>query len=141
MLIDEKSQVDLHFSLELDNGDLVDSTFGKKPASFSMGDGSLLQGFEKCLIGLKAGDKKNFLIPQEDAFGAVNPSNVQQFKRDIFDAETELAEGLIMSFADAAGGELPGVVKSFDDKLVMVDFNHPLAGKAITFTVEILDVK
>jgi len=141
MQINDKSQIDLHFSLELENGDLVDSTFGKNSASFTMGDGSLLKGFEKCLLGLKAGDKQSFVIPQEESFGASNPNNIQQFKRDTFAANVELAEGLVMSFADAAGGELPGVVKAFDASMVTVDFNHPLAGNAITFTVEIIDVK
>ncbi|NRB39876.1 MAG: FKBP-type peptidyl-prolyl cis-trans isomerase [Pseudomonadales bacterium] len=141
MQISESSQVTLHFSLELENGDLIDSTFGKNPATFTMGDGSLLKGFEKRMIGLKAGDKDAFLIPQEDGFGASNPNNIQQFKRSTFSNEQELAEGLIMSFADANGGELPGVIKAFDEKMVTVDFNHPLAGNKITFRVEIHDVK
>ena len=141
MNISEKSQVSLHFSLELENGDLVDSTFGKEPASFVMGEGTLLPGFEKRLIGLKSGDKKSFLIPQEEGFGASNPSNIQQFKRSTFSSDVELTEGLMMSFADANGGELPGVIKAFDETLVTVDFNHPLAGSAITFTVEIHDVE
>lgn len=141
MQISESSQVTLHFSLELENGDLVDSTFGKNPATFTMGDGSLLQGFEKRLVGLKTGDKQAFVIPQEDGFGASNPNNIQQFKRSTFSADQELGEGLIMSFADANGGELPGVIKSFDDVNVTVDFNHPLAGNEITFSVEIHDVK
>lgn len=141
MQISDKSQVTLHFSLELENGDLVDSTFGRKPATFTMGDGSLLPGFEKCLQGLTAGEKKSFVIPQEDGFGASNPSNMQQFKRSTFADDVELSEGLMMSFADANGGELPGVISAFDDQFVTVDFNHPLAGKQITFTVEIHDVK
>lgn len=141
MQISESSQVTLHFSLELESGDLVDSNFGRDPATFSMGDGSLLPGFEKRLIGLSVGDKKSFVIPQEDSFGAGNPNNIQQFKRSTFSPDMELAEGLIMSFADANGGELPGVIKAFDDVNVTVDFNHPLAGSEITFTVEIHDVK
>ena len=141
MQISESSQVTLHFSLELESGDLVDSNFGRDPATFSMGDGSLLPGFEKRLIGLSVGDKKSFVIPQEYSFGAGNPNNIQQFKRSTFSPDMELAEGLIMSFADANGGELPGVIKAFDDVNVTVDFNHPLAGSEITFTVEIHDVK
>ncbi len=141
MQISDSSQVTLHFSLELDNGDLVDSTFGNNPATFTMGDGSLLKGFEKNLLGLKAGDKQAFIIPQEDGFGATNPNNIQQFKRSTFKQDVELSEGLMMSFADANGGELPGVIKAFDESMVTVDFNHPLAGNNITFTVEIHDVK
>lgn len=135
------SKVTLHFSLALENGDLVDSTFGSRPATFTMGDGSLLPGFERCLLGLVPGSKAEFKISRQDGFGARNPQNVQSFKRSQFAAGLKLAEGLIVSFADAAGSELPGVVKSVTGDLVEVDFNHPLAGRDIVFTVEIIDVE
>ncbi|CAA0108563.1 FKBP-type 16 kDa peptidyl-prolyl cis-trans isomerase [BD1-7 clade bacterium] len=140
MPISDNSKVTFHFSLTLENGDIVDSTFDKAPATFAMGDGTLFGGFESRLLGMEEGQKASFEIPQEDGFGAHNPNNIQRFKRKDFNDEVELAEGLIMSFADAAGNELPGVVSSFDDATVVVDFNHPLAGKAITFAVEIVNV-
>jgi FKBP-type peptidyl-prolyl cis-trans isomerase SlpA len=135
------SKVTLYFSLALESGELVDSNFGVSPATFVMGDGSLLPGFEKRLLGLKTGDKQSFIIPQQDGFGAKNPQNIQTFQRSTFAADLALAEGLIVSFADAAGGELPGVIKSIHEAVVEVDFNHPLAGREITFTVEIVDVQ
>jgi FKBP-type peptidyl-prolyl cis-trans isomerase SlpA len=69
-----------------------------------------------------------------------NPNNVQIFKRADFAADMELAEGLVISFADANQSELPGVVSSFDEQEVVVDFNHPLAGQTLAFKVEILSV-
>ncbi len=139
-VIDEKSQVTLHFSLKLEGGELVDSTFDKEAATFSMGDGSLLPGFEKHLHGLQAGDRQSFTIPKEEGFGAGNPQNIQRFKPSDFADDMELSEGLIFSFADGRGGELPGVVKTITDDEVMVDFNHPLAGREITFDVEIIAI-
>lgn len=139
--IDANSKVTLHFSLALENGELVDSTFDKEPASFQMGDGSLLPGFEKRLLGLLAGDEQAFIIPQQDAFGARNPQNIQRFKRTIFADDMVLAEGLIVSFADSSGSELPGVIVSWDDANVEVDFNHPLAGRELTFRVAIIHVE
>lgn len=138
--INTSSKITLHFSLGLENGDTVDSTFGKAPATFVMGDGSLLPGFEKPLLGLKAGDKKQFLIQQQDAFGAHNPQNIQHFKRSSFQQDA-LQEGMIVSFADAAGNELPGVVKQIGSDDVTVDFNHPLAGRSLVFSVEIIHVQ
>lgn len=135
------SKVTLHFSLALENGDLVDSTFGAAPASFTMGDGSLLPGFESYLLGLVAGSKQEFLVPQQNGFGARNPQNIQVFKRSVFTPDMELAEGLVVSFSDASGAQLPGVVKCFDNNTVEVDFNHPLAGHELTFTVEIIHVE
>lgn len=133
-------QVTLHFSLRLENGEQVDSTFDKKPATFKVGDGNLLPGFEQQLFGLKAGDKRTIQIAPEQGFGQHNPQNVQVMPRSQFEG-MELSDGLLVIFNDAAKTELPGVVKGFDENKVTVDFNHPLAGKALTFEVEIFEVK
>lgn len=124
----------------MQDGSEIDSTFSRAPASFNYGDGSLLPGIERKLLGLSAGDAETFTIYAEDGFGQINPANVQRFPRGQFAADLELKEGLVISFADAARAELPGVVKHFDDEQVEVDFNHPLAGLRLTFKVEILDV-
>lgn len=140
MKINASSKVTLHFSLALESGDIVDSTFGKKAPSLTMGDGSLLPGFERCLLGLSAGDSAEFVVEPKDAFGAHNPLNVQQIKRDSFTEET-LQVDMIVSFLDAAKHEVPGVVKVIGEEEVTVDFNHPLAGKNLIFKVEIFDVQ
>jgi FKBP-type peptidyl-prolyl cis-trans isomerase SlpA len=70
-------EVTLHFALGLETGELVDSTFDKKPATFKVGDGNLLPGFEQQLYGLKAGDKRTLQIAPEQGFGQINPQNVQ----------------------------------------------------------------
>ncbi|WP_445938527.1 FKBP-type peptidyl-prolyl cis-trans isomerase [Pseudomonas sp.] len=138
--IGPNKQVTLHFALKLDNGDVVDSTFDKKPATFKVGDGNLLPGFEQAIYGLKAGDKRSLSISPEQGFGQGNPQNIQVMSRSQFQ-DMELSEGLLVIFNDAANAELPGVVKAFDDSQVTIDFNHPLAGKALSFDVEIIEVK
>ncbi len=139
-VITVNSRVTLYFSLKLEDGAVVDSNFEAKPASFDMGDGSLLAGFERKLLGLKKGDKAGFQVLPEEGFGQPNPNNQQQFPRSAFSAELELQPGMVMSFADASQSELPGVIKTIEDDNVMVDFNHPLAGRTIQFDVEIVDV-
>lgn len=133
-------EVTLHFALKLANGDVVDSTFDKSPATFKVGDGNLLPGFEAALFGFKAGDKRSLQIEPENAFGQPNPQNVQVMARSQF-ADMELSEGLLVIFNDAANAELPGVVKAFDDSQVTIDFNHPLSGKSLSFDVEIIEVR
>ena len=133
-------QVTLHFAIKLENGDVVDSTFDKQPATFKVGDGNLLPGFEQALFGLKGGDKRSLPIMPEQGFGQPNPQNQQVMPRSQF-KDMELTEGLLVIFNDAANTELPGVVKTFDDTHVTIDFNHPLAGKTLTFDVEIIEVK
>jgi FKBP-type peptidyl-prolyl cis-trans isomerase SlpA len=134
------TKLTLLFSLKLDDGEVVDST-GDKPAELNVGDGNLLPGFEAAMFGLKAGDKQSLLVQAKDGFGLANPDNVQKMKRSQFKANMELAEGLMMSFADAQNAELPGVILSVDEKYVEIDFNHPLSGKDLIFDVEILSVE
>ena len=133
-------RVRLHFAVLLMDGSVVDSTFDAEPAEFTLGDGSLLPGFEQGLIGLVAGDKRSVLLPAEQAFGLRNDANVQRLRRSLFARDMQLEPGLVVAFADNSKTEIPGVVQSADDELVVVDFNHPLAGKDLTFKVEILSV-
>lgn len=135
------TKVTLHFALRLDNGDVVDSNFERNPATFTVGDGSLLPGFEKALFGMFEGEHKTLVIKPEDGFGQRNPNNVQEIARSQFSPDLELSVGLMLSFADAQKTELPGVVQHYDDELVIVDFNHPLAGRDILFEVSILKIE
>ncbi len=137
MNVGEGTRVYLNFSLALEDGDEVDSNFGGEAVSFAVGDGSLLPGFEQRLFGMRAGERKLFQVPPEDAFGQPNENNVQRIGRENFDEEIELELGLVCSFADASGGEVPGMVVAFDNEEVTVDFNHPLAGRTILFDVHI----
>ena len=137
--IGEHSRVTLHFSLKLDDGTEVDSTFKGDPASFTVGDGSLLPGFEQALFGLKAGEEAEIEIPPESGFGQRNPSNIQKVRRDHFSPDIELEPGLVISF-DNGSGELPGVVREIGEDEVTVDFNHPLAGQTLNFHVKIIEV-
>ena len=139
--IGQNSQVTLHFALKFENGDVVDSNFDKAPATFTVGDSSLLPGFERSLFGLKGGDERSFQIPPEQGFGTPNEQNVQVMPRSDFASDMELDYGVLVIFKDAAGGEMPGVIKDFNDQQVTVDFNHPLAGKVITFDVKIITVQ
>ncbi len=140
-VVEQGSEVTLHFSLKLDDGSVVDSTFEGDPATFVVGDGNLLPGFEQKLFGMSAGQNDTLVVKPEEGFGQSNPNNLQSMARDQFADDIELVEGLMLSFADAQKAEMPGVVKSFNDDEVIIDFNHPLSGRDIFFKVEIIDVK
>lgn len=132
-------RVTLHFSIALADGTLVDTTRERaEPAEFTVGDGSLLPGFENAIFGLRPGDRRSVFIDAKRGFGEPNPDNVQTFMRNHFN-NIALEPGLMVSFADR-GGELPGVVLSLDDDTVTVDFNHPLAGRDLVFEVDIIRV-
>ena len=106
-----------------------------------MGDGNLLPGFEIALFGLKQGDETALVVPPERGFGEHNPENVQVIERMQFPADADLQPGLMLTFSDAQNNELPGVVTDISDESVTVDFNHPLAGRDVRFTVKIIEVE
>ncbi len=141
----EGARVTLHFSLSLETGDIVDSNYAGKPASFHVGDGSLLPGFEECLLGMGINDEIEKKLPAEQAFGEINPRNVHsfpaaKFKSLIEDPLNPAEVGSIVSFQDPGGGDLPGVITRLNKDTITVDFNHPLAGKAIVFRAKILAI-
>ena len=139
--IHENSRVTLHFALRLEDGQVVDSTFEKAPATLNIGDGNLPQGFERHILGLSVGDRRTVRVEPADAFGQVNPANIQDYDLEKFSQSGDLEEGMVVSFEDAAGSELPGVISAIGEKKVTVDFNHPLAGKSLDFEVEIISVE
>ena len=139
--IESNTRVTLNFSLSLETGEEVDTNFGSDPVSFVMGDGSLLPGFERRLIGMRAGDEAEFRIPPEEGFGEPQDDNIQFISRADFDDNAPLEPGMLFTFADAAGGEVPGMIAEVDDEQVTVDFNHPLSGRTIQFKVRIAHVE
>lgn len=133
--VSEGTRVFLNFSVSLEDGSEVDTNFGGEPVDFVIGDGSLLPGFERLIFGMSAGERQMFTVTPENAFGQPNDNNLQYLPRQQFDDDVTLEIGLVFSFADASGDELPGMIIAFDDNEVTVDFNHPLSGRTILFDV------
>ena len=132
------TKVEVRVSLKLTDGHVVDST-GDNAASFVVGDGSLLPGFEQAMFGMVEGQASSFEI--EDGFGEHNEDNVQRMSRTQFASDMKLTEGLVVAFSEQQKTELPGVVTNVSELIVEVDFNHPLAGKKLIFDVEIIGVQ
>lgn len=139
--VDKGTRVTLNFALKFTDGEVIDTTFDKQPATLEIGDDNLPENFEAYLMGMKAGETATYDVPPENAFGQHNPSNVQMFKRSDFSADMVLDPGVMISFADARQQELPGVVQHVEGDQVTIDFNHPLAGRTLVFEVEIIDVE
>lgn len=140
--ITDGSTVNLHFEVSLPNGTVIDSTFGRdEPVSLTIGDESLLAGFEQVLMTLKAGDVRTAHLSPEHAFGEWNKENVQVFPRAKFSiSEPNPTIGMMMEFNDQGKNSLVGVVSEVSDDEVKVDFNHPLAGQDVLFKVQIFKV-
>jgi len=141
-LIAPGSTVTMHYSLILDDGTKVESTFDHgEPLTFAIGDGSLLAGLEAALLGLKAGDQQSLAIEPDVAFGYPDAGAVHTLKRSDFSPDMALQPGLIIEFETPSGIQVPGTIQAVNEDNVIVDFSHPLAGRNVTFSVQILDVQ
>ncbi len=134
------SEVEMHFSLTLPDGTVADTTRDGEPMKFTMGDGSLIDGLELVLYGLKQGERQVLSIEPRDAFGYPDEDNIHEMQREDFPAGMQLEEGIVIGFSTPSGEEVPGTIKEIKKDRVVVDFNHPLAGFEILFDVEILSI-
>ena len=132
--------ITLHYRVATGDGTELVSTFDATPATLQLGSGELAPTLEHCLIGVAVGERHVFLLDADQAFGSHNPQLTQRVPRSALppDASPEL-HGLI-EFAAPGGGKFTGIVRELDAAAVLVDFNHPLAGKPVRFEVEIIGI-
>ena len=141
MKIAPDAKVTLHFALMLVDGTPIDSTYEGEPASFVVGDGQLPDAIESLLYGLEAGASVDHQMSAVPIFGEAEKSHQVWLPRGDFPADMALEVGLVLSFDSAnTKGESVGMVADLTDDRVLVDMNHPLAGREIRFKADILAV-
>ncbi len=138
--INMHSQVLMHYSITLTNGSTIESSFDDEPVEISMGQGDVTDGMELAIFGLKEGDEQTLTLTPEQGFGLRDEDNIHDMPLSDFPDELPPAVGLSYSFESPDGDEIPGTVINLKDKDAEIDFNHPLAGQEIVFTVNILGV-
>lgn len=120
--------------------EVVDSNKGAAPLEFIIGKGQIIPGLENALIGMSQGESGDIMVSAADAYGEVNPEAVQTLPIEQF-AGVDLVEGMTLYGQGENGQQVQVVVKSFDDKEVNVDFNHPMAGKDLMFSVTVVSAR
>ncbi len=141
MKILPNSIVTLHHKLGLIDGNILEDTFDDEPLTFRLGTGELAEGLELSLIDLEEGDEQTLDIGPDLAFGFPADDMIHSLPRKEFNPEQELVTGLIIEFSTPSGDRVPGTILEFDDTSVKVDFNHPLAGQTIRYSVKIIEVE
>lgn len=139
--ITRNSIVTMHHRLGLTDGSILEDTFDQDPMTFHLGSGELAEGLELALLDLQAGDEQTLDIGPDLAFGYPDEMSVHTLDRNEFDPQLQLEEGLIIEFSTPSGDSLPGTILEFNDNSVKVDFNHPLAGQTVRYSVKIIDVQ
>jgi FKBP-type peptidyl-prolyl cis-trans isomerase 2 len=141
MQIGPNTTVTMDYALRLDSGEVVDASEGKEPLTFEFGQEEIIPGLERELLGMKRGDAKEIRVAAEDAYGARRPEAVQEVPLDRFPEGVTPTVGLHLGLRNPQGEEIPFVVTGVSDSHATLDFNHPLAGEALTFAVTVVDVQ
>jgi len=138
--IQEGSLVSIEYTLTDETGKVIDTNVGKEPLTFIQGAGQIVKGLEQELAGLKVGDEKKIQVKPEDGYGLTDEKALQEIPRDMVPVEAQKPGVMLMTKAED-GRAIPIRVHEVKEKTVVVDFNHPLAGKTLNFDVKIKDIK
>lgn len=138
--INMSSLVLMHYSLAFTEGTMIESSFDDEPIQIEMGQGDLTEGMELAIFGLEEGDEQSITLTPEQTYGFRDEDNIHDMPLSDFPEALKPTTGLAFAFETPDGEEILGTVVKVKGDMVEVDFNHPLAGHDLVFTVEILGI-
>src|SRR5437773_4940827 len=132
--------VTLDFTLKSPDGKVIETSKGREPLKYIHGKKMMIPGLEKELTGMKVGAEKHITVKPEDGYGKINPQAVQEVPREKI-PENALKVGAVLAAKSPEGRVVPMTVREIKEKTVVMDLNHPMAGKTLVFDVKIVDVQ
>lgn len=133
-------KVKVHYHGKLTSGETFDSSEGRDPLEFTVGQGQVIKGFDNALIDMKVGDKKTVEIPVADAYGDRRDDMVVEYPKQDFPEEMKPEVGMQLNMSDNQGNNFPVVITEIKEEVVVLDANHPLAGKDLVFDLEVVEI-
>lgn len=131
-------KVTVHYSGTFEDGTVFDSSAGREPLAFTVGEGAVIAGFENGVLGMAVGEKKVVVIPASEAYGEHNSELVTDVDRKRFPENIELELGQQLQVQLDNGHQAIVMVVDINDTSVTLDANHPLAGRELTFDIELV---
>lgn len=141
MKIEDGQVVSIHYTLTLDNGEVVDSSDGGDPLEYLHGASNIVPGLERQLTGRAVGDRVNAVVQPGEGYGDRDEDAIQSVPRTAFPGDVAIEAGMQFFAHLPEGGEQPIWVVAVDDETVTVDPNHPLAGEVLNFAVEVTGIR
>ena len=139
MTIKEGKKIAFEYTLTVD-GEVVDTSKGKEPLEYTHGDASLIPGLTSRMEGMKEGEEKKIPVPAAEGYGLVNPEAFQKVPKAQMPADMNPEAGMMLQAQRPDGSVLPVKISEVNDDSVVIDFNHPLAGKDLTFDVKVVSI-
>jgi peptidylprolyl isomerase len=137
---EEGDTVRIHYTGTLNDGTEFDSSTGREPIEFTLGSNAVIAGFENGVKGMQVGDKKTIHIPVEDAYGNHNDALVEEVPLQQFPQDIELQVGMQLHAQSPNGENFNVVVTALSEASATIDGNHPLAGEALNFELELVEI-
>ncbi len=138
--IKEGDTVKVHYTGTITDGTVFDSSREREPLEFKLGEGKLIPGFEKAVVGMNVGDTSKVTIPSDEAYGEKREDMVIDVDRGQIPPDIKPEVGQQLQIQQKDGGTIPVVITEVTDETVQLDANHPLAGQDLTFEIEVVDV-
>lgn len=138
--VKENNTVKVHYTGKLADGQVFDSSEGKEPLAFTLGQGSLIPGFEKGLIDMKLNEKKTIIIPADEAYGYPREDLLIEVPKSELPQEMDPEVGMGLVSRTPEGQEINLLVVEVKEDTVVLDGNHPLAGKELIFDLEVVEI-
>jgi peptidylprolyl isomerase len=132
--------VKVHYTGRFDDGQVFDSSSGREPLQFTIGQGQIIPGFEAAVIGMVPGQTKTEKIPADQAYGSHNEDMVADIERKFVPEGLNPQIGQELEMQRPNGETIPVIVTNVSESHVTIDANHPLAGKDLTFDIELLEI-
>jgi FKBP-type peptidyl-prolyl cis-trans isomerase 2 len=132
--------VKVHYHGTLSDGSIFDSSTGREPLEFEVGSGMVIAGFDEGVTGMAVGEKRTVTIPADQAYGAVQADMILDFPKTQFPPDMVPEIGMQLSMSNNEGQQFPVTIVEVKDESVVLDANHPLAGKDLTFALELVDI-
>lgn len=138
--VKQNDNVKVHYTGKLTNGEVFDSSLEREPIQFTVGQGQIIPGFEKGIIDMKENEKKTVEIPKEEAYGEVREDLIQEVPKSQLPQDIEPKVGMALVSKTPEGQEMNLIVKDVKEDSIVVDANHPLAGKDLVFDLEVVEI-
>jgi peptidylprolyl isomerase len=132
--------VKVHYTGTLGDGTIFDLSNGREPLQFTLGKGQLIKGFEDAVIGMSVGETKSVSIPSEEAYGSRREDLLLKYTKADFPPNVEPKEGLVINLVHQDGRSIFATITEISGDAINVDANHPLAGKDLTFTIDLVEI-
>lgn len=133
--------VRVHYHGRLTNGTTFDSSEGRDPLEFIVGSGQVIKGFDNGVVDMTIGEKRTLEIPVDQAYGPKNEELIMEFPKDNIPADLNPQVGMDLQMSNPQGQVFPVKVAAIGDNSITLDANHPLAGEALIFDIEIVEIK